>query len=160
MNSLVLLLCQDTSWSTQNHMFFHEFKYEFSIFHEFIYELWCKTFARTLPGTPEIMTFHEFMPDIMDFGHFQWKIPFWKSCLKNIVKNVVKNIVNLWKFSLNSGYCIVNSARSGWHHGSHSCCCCWAAAPEPPASLSAGMFCRIISGIVERCSLEQWKVEK
>ena len=63
------------------------------IFHGFIYEFIYKIFARTLLGTPEFIVFHEFMPDIMDFGLFSCERSYEKSCLKNIVKNVVKNMV-------------------------------------------------------------------
>ena len=119
MNSVVRILWRDTSWYTLNHMFFSWIQiwiYGFSwihiwihIFHEFIYELWYEFFDGTLLGAPDFMIFHEFMPDIKNFGHFSWKKSYWKSYLKNIVNNIVKNIVNWWDFSVTSGHCIVNS---------------------------------------------------
>ena len=106
-----------------------------------VYEL-C---ARTLLGTPEFIVFHEFMPDIMDFGLFSWERSYEKSCLTNIVKNIVKNMVKWWKISMNSSLNLIEfMARSpprcadapyltGPGHSA-------AAAPEPPASLSACLF--------------------
>ena len=79
-----------TSWYTLNHMFLHEFIYEFMIFHELIYEFCHEIFARTLFGKPEFTAFHEIMPNIMDFGLFSWERSYRKSYLKNIVKNIVK----------------------------------------------------------------------
>ena len=70
------------------------------IFHEFIYEFIYEFCARTLLGTPEFILFHEFMPDITDFGLFSWERSYQKSCLKNmknIVKNIVKNVVKSLK---------------------------------------------------------------
>ena len=78
------------------------FIHEFMILYEFYMNCNVKSLTqldRTLLGTPEFKIFHEFMPDIMNFGHFSWKRSFCKSYLKIIVKN----IVNLWKFSAN--YC-------------------------------------------------------
>ena len=36
------------------------------------------------------MVFHDFMPDIMDFGLFSLERSYSNSCLKNIVKNIEK----------------------------------------------------------------------
>ena len=83
------------------------------------------------------IVFHEFMPDIMDFGLFSCERSYEKSCLKNIVKNIVK----LWKISMNSSLNLlefmVQCADAQYLTGpGHSA----AAAPEPPASLSACLF--------------------
>ena len=103
MNSCIWIPTQSVLGTPECICFFHDFTYEFMIFHEFTCELTLWSHIQTLLGTPNLgansnyefggpkfIVFYELMSDITDFGLFSWEKSYSNSCLKNIVTNIGK----------------------------------------------------------------------